>query len=765
LDSLAKWLLQHRVLVLGLIALVTLVSMLPYLRLGEAGAYGLFDFRPERIFASEDASFERLEEHHRIFGRGDRMLILMLSGPAALGVEAFARLPEWTKILRELPGIERAESLASVQVLREGQLRPFLDGPVTEPSTIRWTQEARAHPPLAGGLISTTESAQALFLWIEPELQRTYEYGPVVEEVQRRVSTWQLPGTHVDVTGLPALRPAFLERMFEDQLRNIPITGVLFVVLLAFLFRDWKAVLFPVVAVNVAVLWLLGFLFGTGGKLDPINNVITTLIFVIAMSDGIHLLERYGTEVSRGARVLQGLKTTISRLASTCFVTSLTTAIGFASLGLTDNFTLASFGLYGAAGVLFAYLAVVTVLPLLLSFFGPLRDLRQTGVSGALSQRLLEAAASLALRYPRPIVILGVVLLGGAIFLTSGLRIQNNLMEGFAPDDPVAISQARVSAAVGGVLPIDVQLRWSEGFDPRRLDYLQAVEELQQEMLKLEGVDHAISRVDLLKEYSLATHGERVLQRTEGEVGQALVMMSLAGEHSPLESLFQPAARAERIAGRLRDVGGQRAVENTQALQATATELLAEFPEVEAYVTGDGPVGYQGINDLVRDLWVSLLLAFVVIFLVMLALLRSVRASALAMLPNVVPLLLTAATIKLSGLDLRVSSVIVFAIALGLAVDDTIHFLARFREEFARLGSYPEAIRATYGGAGRAILATTLLLGLGFSVLLLSPFPVTRHFGFLLEITLLAALLGDLLLLPAALVLFKPFGPAPGTNE
>ena len=177
---------------------------------------------------------------------------------------------------------------------------------------------------------------------------------------------------------------------------------------------------------------------------------------------------------------------------------------------------------------------------------------------------------------------------------------------------------------------------------------------------------------------------------------------------------------------------------------------------IRAYLNGDGPVASAGINRLIEDLFSSLVLAFGVILAVMTLLLRSIKTALVSMVANVFPLLITLGFIVVAGMSLRVTSVLVFTISLGLAVDDTIHFMARFREEWKRRPNYAKALDRTFRGTGRAIVITTVVLGIGFGVLLTSHFPISRTFALCMEITVIAALIGDLLVLPACLLIFRP---------
>jgi len=226
------------------------------------------------------------------------------------------------------------------------------------------------------------------------------------------------------------------------------------------------------------------------------------------------------------------------------------------------------------------------------------------------------------------------------------------------------------------------------------------------------------------------------------------------GDAGDLKNFITPDRRNGRILVTIRDVGSAQSMVFIEELEAEFDEIFAAADGVEYRLTGDAYVATMAMDGFIRDLFTSLLGASVAIFLVLGLLFRSLRIGLISILPNLTPLLVTLGYMSLRGYTMNAGNVIVFAISLGIAVDDTIHFLARFREELARGATVRDAVHRTGLGSGRAIVLTSVLIVLGLSILYQSNFVPTRRFAELTSITMIAALLGDLLLLPACLVLF-----------
>ena len=746
----------------------TLLGFLVLVGAALAGAVQLrVDPTPQRIFETHDEEFVFLRRAHEVFGRDDDVILFHVRVPSGV----FS--PEGVALLRrlhaELAGIE---SLVGVDDLTTA----WASAPGRAPAPLLRSgadlEEARelalASPLLAGRLVSRDATAALVLTRVGPERERYDDLVEPVDACLALAARVERPsGASVGVTGIPVARVLIARRLLSDQLTFFPVCALAFLVILWLLFRDLRAVVLPLAAVGLALILTAGVLGWTGEPIDIINNVLPVLIFVIGVSDAIHLLIRYRHELDTGRPQWEALTITIRHLLVACLITSVTTAVGFGSLGLASIEILKRFGLYAAVGVMLAYLVVIVFVPLVLSYLAP--HLPPAG--RAADRRMSELSLRLGrwVHAHRKRVLLGfAVVLALALVFAQRVQEENNLYEAFHEDDPLIQANEALERDFAGIFPVTVFVEWEEGrgiLDPAALSFLAELQEAVEEQ-------HfpALSVLDLLAELTQARTGERRLPQTRPEAVQTMTALQLGlnqqGRGELLRRLIRPEQRALRITARAADAGAQvlqarfRAIEAWIAANATRAQDLG----LEARLTGDGPVASRGVNQLIGDLFSSLLLALAIILPIMCLLLRSVRAGLVSMIPNATPLLLTLGMMGLVGMDLRVTSVIVFTVSLGLAVDDTIHFMVRFREEW-RLGAkdadpelvYQLALERTFAGTGGAIVTTTVLLSLGFGALLFSRFPITRTFGFLMEVTVIGALVADLLLLPACLALFKPF--------
>ena len=461
-----------------------------------------------------------------------------------------------------------------------------------------------------------------------------------------------------------------------------------------------------------------------------------------------------------------------------CTLTFGTTAIGFGSLLTASGAAVRDFAVQAFVGLGCLLAATLLVFGGFLRFFRPprvaapsrtgadaARDRRRGAgtVSGWLAAQVTRLAHRTAVRHPRVTLAAGGVLVAGCLALAAGLRVNSNMLETYAPEHPAARTVRLIERDLGGVIGLEVILgsdRRDRLFEPRVFAAAMAFERFargQPEVTSVRGyVDlyqrtYAVFRRDrsLLDEPPVGEEGEARLR-----LARSFVDATRDASHP--EAFLAPDGRTARILVRVGDVGTARTLDLMDRL---SRELDRQFPATSGvtwHLTGDAVVNSVGMDRFVRDFFWSLVGAVGLMFGVIALLFRSVRAGLIALIPNVAPLVLTLGYIRLRGFDLNAGNVIVFAVGLGIAVDDTIHFLARFLEE---LGEHPAehtraAVLHTVEHTGRAIVLTTVLILLGLSVLMFSDFLPTVRFAELTCVTLGAALLGDLFLLPAGLVLF-----------
>jgi len=766
-----------------------------------------FDFAPQAMFASNNDEEQFLSEFNAEFGPEDNVVIIALEATGSRDIlhqDALTWLTEVHDKLALLPETTAVQSIADLKV-RRGVLRPWLvrraieDLPVDAATAEVVRREIDSHPLIDGALVSRDRKVAAIFAFLRGDVSDVEELRQSLEPLQQAcIATPPPAGYAMHITGLPPVRVDIVQNLKQDQAFLTPLTGIMFFLVLLLLFRRLLAAVLPLFAVLMGLLWTVGAFTALGMSFNIVSNVLPVLLLIIGVSNCVHIISRYAEEGDAGekkdgrhraARRRAAVRHTIAHTATACLLATGTTAIGFLSLTAARSRVLQVFGWQAATGMAFLFISAMVIMTALLPYCRPpapgeghadgggedknnkhkeTKD-QQQNADLKRGRRLspvtwfVTGAGYAAARHPW-ITLAGCMLLTGAALLASrNVVINTNLIETYEETHPTLHSLRTVENSLTGIITIQVALDASDPDDFFQPETFRAVASFEKFARTLPEVTQANSYVDTHEGvYRMMRPGEEHAELPPlGEAGRQriqkargiLARLSQEEAISPVRFLSADGRRA-RIMLRMRETGSRNTLRLIEKMNA---QLKKEFPPdgaVRARLTGDGYLGSVALDDVIRTIFYSLLGASVVIFLVIGLLFRSIRIGLLASAPNLTPLIATLGYMGIRGYDLNVSNVIVFAISLGMAVDDTIHFLARFREEIKKELPVEEAIRRTFLTTGRAIVLTTVLIVGGLSVLTLSEFLPTRRFAELVSVTMTAALVGDLLLLPACLALF-----------
>ncbi len=737
-----------------------------------------FDFNPQLVYQSDGEAYAFMQEHDRLFGRDDNVVVVLAHGRRADDPALLDYLRRAAAALIPIEGVVRVDGLPGARLLSEqdGALSAVevlpAQGPIDQAVQERVRQTAR--DPLLGGVIVATDlSAAALFVAIDPSLYDLKDLEPVVDAIERGLASVPPPeGVEARIAGIPFVRVDAVRDLISDQTHFLPLTALVYLIILFFIFRWLWGVVLPVLAVGVSILWSMAMIVVLGETINIVNNVLPTLLLVIGISDSIHLLSRYREELSLGRDHEEALGIMFRRLAMACLLTSVTTAVGIASLVVSQTPVLRNFGILGAIGVMLAYVSTLSVIPTVLSFVRPPKvEIKKPG-AGDRVDRMLAAAAHYIVNRPRRVIAgaLGVTLLCG--LGATQLKVDSDLMAVYPADHPNTRTNELVEQAFGGVLPMDIVFISQDDQDLRRdADLMRRMAELQHYVEEQPGVGRTVSLVDLLAAMyravavqKLDRDNPRALPLSDATVAQLLLVSEISSEgvSSQFDRFVAEDGRRVRFMGRVSDLGASNINAMVARIQAEIDKIFYGRDDLVIRLTGDGVVGSASIDRFVSDLAASVFTAGLIILATIGLLFRSLRIGIISILPSATPLLATLAMMAAAGIYLDVTSIIVFSMALGLAVDHSIHILARYREERLGGAGCKAAVVKAYRGSGRAVIFAAFLLLVGFMVLLASNFLPTQRTGFLSAVCVLGALIGVLVLLPAMLALFdkgrKAFG-------
>ncbi len=604
---------------------------------------------------------------------------------------------------------------------------------------------------LEGRLVSRDRTLTAIAVPLADGLSRNNEVAAVVGAVQELLAANPPPpGVDVSLGGLPYLRTDVIQKMTKDNKVMVPAALVVCILIVFAAFRWPPAMVVATFSVGISAIVLTGSMAAVGEPFNIINNIVPLLIIIIGISNTIHLINRYGEEIRAGRTKLEGLTESVKRMAVACFLTSFTTAIGFASLIVSRTDVLRRFGLTAAVGVLIAYVVTITFLPAALAYFKPPQAGKGAAREGAFEAGM-EWLTRAILKHPLPVLGITMLVAVWAVQQSLDVKIDSAVLDQFSEDDEIYQTTRLIEEKLSGVRPLEVY--FTSDVDGRFDDpeFLNSVDELARWARRQDGVLGTVSYTNYLHEVAALRGGDRADSfESQASIANSAAMLE-AGARNPIAPYVNPDRTRARLNISVRDFGAQATIELADALQLEAAAIFANHEDLEFRLTGDAYVGSVGLKAVISDLIGSLALAVFVIFGFMTLLFKSARLAALSVPPNVIPLVVTAAFMTSMGVPLNAATAIIFSISIGLAVDGSIHVLARFREEVARCADVDEALVAAARGTGKAIIMTCFSLMLGFGVMLASSFVPVRRFGQLIAITVFGCLLATVIVLPALL--------------
>ncbi len=742
-------LLRHRGLVLGAALLLTVPALLSLSRLESQDTYDAW-------FPPDDPAYRFYREFQRRF-ENDMFIVVAYRDETLFTREGLAFLAELTARLAELPYVREVTSLTNVEHVRGEEqaliVEPLVPDPERlDPDVVR--QRALSRPLYRGLLISEDGTTTAVVAELD-RIASMDEEAALVGALKDLLRTLEVrTGKSFYIGGYPVLDVEIMQASERDIRTFIPLTvGAIFLVLWG-VFRRPSLAALAFVSVSLALAWTFGLYAGLGLKYSMMLSILPTIILAIGIADAVHILVHYYEELARGRPQREALRQTLRKMLRPCLFTTLTTGAGFISFLSSDIPVVRLTGLFAAVGIGLAFVLTVLVLPAAVSFFRPPHGTARRRSQGTFA-RALEGLTRTTLAHPRAVLLgAGIVLVFG-LYGISRLEAETLGLEWLRDDHPLQQSYRFIEENLTGLYNLELIVE-GERDALRSPEMLRRIEELSAFALQQPGVRKAISVVDYVKEIHRALRGGDpryyTIPDTARDVAQALLLYEFSGGRE-LREIVSGDYSAGRLTLLLDALSSREYTELNRRILERAETL--DFPR-PVQATGAVVLVEAMLKKLTLSQVRSLGLALALITLLMIALLRSWKLGLLSLIPNGLPILLMFATMGLLSIPLDAATSTVAGMALGIAVDDTIHFLTRFRRELNVTGDYRRALTQTARTVGQAIVFTSVILLAGFSVLLLGSFKGTVYMGLLVGLTMLFALVGDLVLLPALLWVLKP---------
>ena len=702
----------------------------------------------------------------KIFGEEGNLVVLGVKDSTIFTVK---QLNAWNDLADSFKPYDEVDAVLSIKDLKKlvkntkevkFDLEPFIKDSISSMEEIlKLEDELFKQYPFYDNFLFNAETKTirtALYLkkdFINTPARKVF----ILNVLQEKVDAFEAEtGLDVRVSGMPYIRTLSAQSIIDEI--PIFIGGALFVTSLIFFlfFRSFRATFISLIVVCIGVMWTFGILGLLGYEITVLTALIPPLIIVIGIPNCVFLINKYQQEVKSHGNKVKSLQRVITKVGNATLMTNVTTASGFATFIFTESTLLKEFGIVASLSILAIFILCLLIIPIMYTFLPYPKERHLEHLNKRWIGAFVDWMVNMVKNKKITIYITTLILIVASIIGIYQIKISGSLIEDMPQNTEFFKDIRFFESEFNGIMPLEIMINTKRKKGVMKLATLKRMDELEELIHDIPELSRPISVVSLVKYSKQAYYNgnpKYYQLPTSQENSFILSYAKNSTSNSDMLSDFvDSTGQYARITTFMKDIGTDKMERIQEDLQ---TKINKVFPKerYEVIITGKALVFQKGTKYLVKNLIISLTLAIILISLFMAYLFRSFKMIIVSLIPNLLPLLITAGIMGYIGVPIKPSTILVFSIAFGISVDDTIHFLAKYRQELqANKWKVRKSVYAALKEAGVSMIYTSIVLFFGFSVFTISSFGGTVALGALVSITLLFAMLSNLLLLPSLLL-------------
>lgn len=754
---LASRILRNRIAALVAVALITGW-------MGYEATHVAMQYKHGGLLPRIDSAYVEYERFLEQFSEDGNVLVIGTQGEGLYTPKAFAAWHALGDSLRREEGVDSVFSEAHLfelvrdDSLRRFRLRDLWQGPPADQAAMDSLRaRVRALPFYADLLYNDSAKASLMMVFVNAERFNSARRGDVVDRIEAHARRFEAAqGLPVHLSGLPYIRVRSTGMVKAEMPVFMALSMALCAVLLLLFFRSWRVMWICMGVVAISVVWSFGAMGLLGYKITILMSVIAPLVIVTGVPNCVFLINAYHYEYVRHGNKIKALQRVISRIGAAAFLTNATTAVGFTTFCFTYSDTLKEFGWIATLGIMVLWALSMLLIPVLFSYMPPPkpRHLKH------LERRWLDAVVEWIVRTVRdrrPLIYASTAFaFVFALFGVLRLRDESRIVDDLPENNPVLTDLRFFERHFKGVMPLEIVVGTGKRNGVFRDATLKRIDRLRDTLATHPEFSRPLSIVDAVKFTRQAFYGGdpaayRLLSGTD-KTFIAPYLEALGDKQGMAKAFLDSLRSTTRITVQMADVGTMR-MDTVLGRLRTQVDSLFHPDQYDVTLTGTSVVFLRGSSYLVDNLVISLFWAVVLIVGMMALLFNSLRILVVSLIPNLIPLVVTAGLMGFLHIPIKPSTILVFGIALGIAVDNAIHFLARYRLELRLTGhDLKRSVDLATREVSVGIIYTSAVLLAGFSMFAFSHFGGIQALGILTSLTLLVAMLTNLLVLPSLLI-------------
>lgn len=754
--------LRNRYLVLIGIAIITalLASQMKYMKF----SYTEANLLPE----NHEANLE-YNKFLEVFGEEGNLVILGIKDSTVFTPAKFNAWNSLVNQFNDLDEIDFTLSIADVQKLKaDRKQRKFILEPLyeNEPSTTEEVQTIKKQLfeklPFYDNLLFNKETGTLqTAIYIKKEIintpkRRDFTFNTLIPIIEKFEEDYNVD---VRISGMPYIRTLNAQNIQDEIILFVGGALLITAVIFFFFFRSYRATFITLLVVMVGVTWAFGFIGLFRFEITVLSALIPPLIIVIGVPNAVFLINKYQQEIKKHGQQAKALQRVISKIGNATLMTNITTASGFATFVFVKSSLLREFGILASVNIVSIFILALLIIPIIYSFMPLPKKKHLNHLETRWIENVVNWMEQTVKNQRIAIYFATVLVIVLGIIGVYKIRVSGSLIEDMPKSKGFYKDIKFFEKEFGGIMPLEIFIDTKKEKGVMKLSTLKKMDELNETLETFPELSKPISAVNLVKYSKQAYYkGNPKYYQLPTSQEQSYIFSYTKNSNSDagmLNTFVDSTGRYARITTFMKDIGTDKMDVIQQRLKAV---IAKEFP-AEKYsvsITGKALVFIKGTNYLINNLVFSLSLAILLIALFMAWMFRSPQMILISLIPNILPLLITAGLMGFLDIPIKPSTILVFSIAFGISVDDTIHFLAKYRQELmSNKWKIKPSVYAALRETGVSMFYTSIVLFFGFLVFTLSSFGGTIALGGLVSVTLLLAMVSNLLLLPSLLLTFE----------
>ena len=701
-----------------------------------------------------------------IFGEEGNLIVLGVKDSSLFTIEKFNA---WNKLSADFKTFNEVETVIAISDLQklvkntkkeQFDLEPFIKDSIATIEQLETLQNQlfEQYPFYDNFLFNKETKTIRTAIYLDKEIVNTSARKDfIIEKLIPKIEAFERSyNLDVRISGMPYVRTLNSQNIIDEIgtfiLAALGVTSLIFF----FFFRSFRATFISMIIVVIGVMWTFGIIGILEYEITVLTALIPPLIIVIGIPNCIFLINKYQNEVKKHGNKAKSLQRVITKVGNATLMTNVTTASGFATFIITDSKLLTEFGIVASLSILAIFILCLLIIPIIYCYMPLPKDKHLEH----LSKRWINAFVDWMERMVRykkiNIFTISLILLVASIIGIYQIKISGSLIEEMPQKSDFYKDIRFFEEEFNGIMPLEIMINTKRKKGVMKLSTLKRMNELEELIMEIPELSRPISVVSLVKYSKQAYYNGNPKYYQLPTSQENSFILSYAKNSSSnidlLKNFVDSTGQYARITTFMKDIGTDKMERIEEKLQAKIKKIFPE-DQYEVTLTGKAYLFQKGTKYLINNLVLSLSLAIFLISLFMAYMFRSFRMIIVSLIPNILPLLITAGLMGYLGVPIKPSTILVFSIAFGISVDDTIHFLAKYRQELlVNHWKIKKSVYAALRETGVSMFYTSIVLFFGFSVFTLSNFGGTVALGALVSATLLFALLANLLLLPTLLL-------------